>query len=188
MTRSLVSEQNILARIRSWFGLRQEQLALYLDVSPALVRSIETRRRSLTLPVGEAMLPLARQLPEPITLLDEPLPTTLPPGCPAPDASALDFRRRVCLQRAARLRAQVAPLARRAHHARRWQQALPTLLAAHAISPGTADPDEVERAAWLTGWLHRRARPLTGEEVTRWHLLEAQAQAYEFEAATLAAL
>ncbi|GAA3919446.1 helix-turn-helix transcriptional regulator [Hymenobacter algoricola] len=170
---------NVLARIRRWFGLRQDELAEYLGISPVLVHSVETGRRPLSQAVGEAMLPLARQLPEPIALLDAPLPTTLPPNAPAPDAGELSFRRRVCLQRAARLRAQAGKLAHRAHHAHRWQQALPALL-----PPPTAPA--AEHAAWLTRWLHRRARPLSATDVTRWHRLLAQARACEAEAAALA--
>ncbi|MCB2376536.1 helix-turn-helix domain-containing protein [Hymenobacter sp. BT635] len=169
-----------MARIRAWFGLQQQELALYLGISQQLVHSIESGRQNMGYLVADAMLPLARQLPEPITQLDEPLPAALPPGSPAPDAGTLDFRRRVCLQRAAKLRAQAGQLARRAHVAQRWQLALPALL------PPTDAPDP-ERAAWLTGWLHRRARPLTAEEVTRWRLLLAQAGALEAEAALLAA-
>ncbi|WP_187632089.1 hypothetical protein [Hymenobacter lutimineralis] len=47
------------------------------------------------------------------------------------------------------------------------------------------DAPDAERASWLTGWLHRRARPLSQDDVTRWHLLQAQARAYEAEAAAL---
>ncbi|RYU78119.1 helix-turn-helix domain-containing protein, partial [Hymenobacter persicinus] len=159
---------NVLARIRRWFGLRQDELAEYLGVSPVLVHSIETSRRGLSQAVGAAMIPLARQLPNPIALLDAPLPAGLPLDAPAPDAGELDFRRRVCLQRADRLRAQAGKLARQAHLAQRWQQALPALL------PPPDAPD-AEQAAWLTRWLHRRARPLSVEDVTRWHRLLAQA-------------
>lgn len=173
-----VSSYTLLGQIRAWFGLRREELALYLAVSPELVRSIEAGRRSLTPPVADAMLPLARLLPTDVALLDAPLPSTLPPGYAAPDADELDFRRRVCLHRAGRLRAAADKLLRRAHYAQRWATALPALL----------PPPAHERAAWLTDWLHRRARPLSPADVTRWHLLQAQAQALETEAATLAAL
>ncbi|TGE27452.1 helix-turn-helix transcriptional regulator [Hymenobacter metallicola] len=180
MPRRAAPSTSILARIRAWFGLQQQELALYLGISQQLVHSIESGRHHMSYLVADAMLPLARQLPEPITRLDEPLPAALPPSAPAPDAGELDFRRRVCLQRAAKLRAQAAKLASRAHYAHRWQQALPQLLP----PPEAPDP---EQAAWLTGWLQRRARPLTPEEVTRWHLLQAQAGALEAEAALLAA-
>ena len=156
MARRAAPSQHILARIRDWFGLRQDELALYLAVSPPLVNSIESGRRTLTSSVALAMLPLARHLPAAPTAVPD---TALPPGTPAPDAAELDYRRRVCLQRA--------------------PEPLPAAL---------APPPDPERTTWLTGWLHRRARPLPPEAVTRWHLLQAQAHAYETEAATLAAL
>lgn len=185
MARRAAPSQHILARIRDWFGLRQDELALYLAVSPPLVNSIESGRRTLTSSVALAMLPLARHLPAAPTVVPD---TALPPGTPAPDAAELDYRRRVCLQRAARLRAEAAQLARQAHHAQRWAQALPQLLAPEPLPAALAPPPDPERTTWLTGWLHRRARPLPPEAVTRWHLLQAQAHAYETEAAFLAAL
>jgi len=170
---------NVLARIRRWFGLRQDELADYLNTSSELVRSVETGRRGLSQAVGMAMLPLARALPEPIELLDAPPATPLPPDAPAPDAKELDFHRRECLARAARLRAQAGKLAQQAHYAHRWRQALPALL------PPPDAPD-AEQAGWLTRWLHRRAKLLSAQDVTRWHLLLARARAYETQAAALA--
>jgi hypothetical protein len=177
MPRRAAASTNVIARIRAWFGLRQDELALYLAISPELVRSVEAGRRRLTLPVTEALLPLLRELP-PSETAAPPL-TSLPPDTPVPDAGELDFRRRVCLQRAVKLRAQAEKLVQKAHYGQRWAQARPALL------PPSDAPD-AERASWLTGWLERRARPLSTEEVTRWHLLQAQALAYETEAAALA--
>ncbi|MCC3156563.1 helix-turn-helix transcriptional regulator [Hymenobacter sp. 15J16-1T3B] len=79
MPRRAQPSSNVLARLRAWFGLRQDELALYLAVGPELVRSIEAGRRSLSPGVAAAMLPLARQLPSPISLLDAPLPAALCP-------------------------------------------------------------------------------------------------------------
>jgi DNA-binding XRE family transcriptional regulator len=179
MPRRAAPSDNVLARIRTWFGLRQDQLALYLEVSPAVVQAVEAGRRSMSHAVAKAMLPLAQLLPGSPDLIQAPLPAELPPGEAAPDVNELDFRRRVCLQRAAKLRAQAAQLAARAHYARRWAAALPALL------PLTDDPDP-DYAAARRGWLQRHARPLTTEEVTRWRLLQAQALALETEAAALA--
>ena len=187
MARRAAPSQHTLARIRDWFGLRQDELALYLAVSPPLVNSIEAGRRGLTAPVALAMLPLARHLPAPATPTAAPT-DALPPGAAAPEAAELDYRRRVCVQRAARLRAEAAQLARQAHQAQRWAQALPQLLAPAPLPAALAPPPDPERSTWLSGWLHRRARPLPPAAVTRWHLLQAQAHAYETEAATLAAL
>ncbi|WP_400193186.1 helix-turn-helix domain-containing protein [Hymenobacter sp. B81] len=181
MPRRALPSPHLLARIRTWFGLRQSDLALYLGITQQLAQGIEAGRRRLTTAVGEALLPLARQLPPSADLLEAPLPTTLPAGTPPPDAAELDFRRRVCQQRAGRLRAEADGLRRQAHYAHRWAQAQPAL----QPPPDAADP---ERAAWLTGWLERRARPLSVPDATRYHLLLAQARALEAEAAALAEL
>lgn len=182
MARRAAASTNVLARIRAWFGLSQDELGLYLGVSSSLVRGIESSRRTLSQQVTGGTLALARYLPTPVTLVEAPLPAALPAGTPAPDAAALDVRRRGCLQRAAKLREQAEQLTRQAHYAHRWAQALPVLLLPLADAPPT------DRTTWLTDWLQRRARPLSMEEATRWHLLHAQARALEAEAATLASL
>ncbi|WP_046244721.1 helix-turn-helix domain-containing protein [Hymenobacter terrenus] len=184
MSRRAVPSTSLVARVRAWFGLRQEQLALYLGVSPALVRALETGRRSLTADVLQALLPLVAHLPAapPVPEVEA---APLPPGTLAPDAGALDFRRRVCLQQAARLRAQAAQLAQQARRAERWAQALPALLGA-PDSPNIAADNATARAAWRADWLHRQARPLPAEATTRWHLLRARVIALEAEAAALA--
>ena len=178
----------LLVRLRTWFGLRQQDLALYLGLSTAQVQSMEAGRRRLMAPMTQALLPLLVHLPAPAAPLAPPT-DALPPDQPAPVAADLDFRRRACLQRAARLRTQAAILSQRAHYTGRWATALPTLLPpAAAEATTTTEAPDPERATWLRGWLRRRARPLTAAEVTRWHLLQAQAQALETEAAALAAV
>lgn len=172
---------HVLARVRAWFGLRQQELALFLGVSPDLVQRIESGQRAFSLPVREAVLPLLPHLPPEGTALDAAPPTVLPPATPAPEVAALDLRRRECRQQAARLRTQAEALARQAQVAGRWATALPALLA--AVS---ATPDEAARATWLRDWLTRQARPLPAEAATRYHLLRARATALEAEAAALA--
>ncbi|WP_187632090.1 helix-turn-helix transcriptional regulator [Hymenobacter lutimineralis] len=79
MPRRALPSTSVLARIRAWFGLQQQELALYLGVTQQLVQGIEAGNRKMSTAVAMAMLPLARQLPEPLTRLQEPLPATLPP-------------------------------------------------------------------------------------------------------------
>ncbi|MDO7876795.1 helix-turn-helix transcriptional regulator [Hymenobacter sp. ASUV-10] len=179
MARRARPSLHLLARVRAWLGLRQQELALYLGVSPDLVRRIESGERAFTLPVREAVLPLLPHLPPEGTALDAAPPVALPPATPAPEVAALDLRRRECRQQAARLRLQAEALARQAQVAARWATALPALLAAVSA----ADP---ERATWLRDWLTRQARPLPPEAATRYHLLRARATALEAEAAALA--
>lgn len=207
MARHAAASTSLVARVRNWFGLGQAQLALYLGISPPLVRDLETNRRALTPAVRTALLPLLLQLPLP----DVPaaLGPTLPSGTPPPEAADLDFRRRECLHRAARLLAQAQALASQAHVASRWAAALPALLppdpagnstapepdtpAARALAAAlaqAADPTDPGRAPdharWLRGWLAARARPLAPADATRWHRLQAQATGLLAEAAALA--
>ena len=182
MPRHSAPSTALVARVRAWFGLRQAELALFLGVSPALVQHLESGQRALSSDVTQALLPLLPHVPPGV-----PAPAAnLPPGTTVPEAAELDFRRRVCLQQAARCRAEMATLAQRAHVVQRWAQALPALLATAPPNPVTMDADALDRAVWRTGWLHRRARPLPAAAATRWHLLAARATALEAEAAALA--
>ncbi|MGI4870394.1 MAG: helix-turn-helix domain-containing protein [Janthinobacterium lividum] len=179
----------LLARVRAWFGLRQDELALFLQVSPALVQRLESGQRTLTTAVAQALLPLLPHLPPEGQLLPDPDHDSVLPALPLaalPELAALDFQRRQCQQRAARLHAQAAALARQAHTAGRWAQALPALLAAVPAASSLAPTAEDDRAAWLRGWLGRRARPLPTEEATRYYLLRARATALDAEAVALA--
>ena len=185
MARRSRPSANLLVRLRAWFGLDQEALALYVGASPGLIRSIETGRRALTADIFMALRPLVQHLPP--TDDDAPVPAAaLPPGLPAPEAGELDFRRQVCAAQVAKMGRELAALAARARVATHWAQALPQLQQAAAdtfAAPATAA--EAERAAWLAGWLTRQARPLPVEAGTRWHLLRARLAALTAEIAAL---
>jgi DNA-binding XRE family transcriptional regulator len=175
---------NLLARVRAWFGLDQAALALYLGISPSTAHSIEAGRRALTADIFMALRPLVLHLP-PVEAAP-PVPTAaLPPGQPAPDAAELDFRRRVCLQQAARAKREMETIETRARVAQRWAQALPNLLQAAAETYAIPEPTNPDRGAWVAGWLARQARPLPEAAVTRWHLLRARLAALTAEVATL---
>ncbi|RIY13831.1 helix-turn-helix domain-containing protein [Hymenobacter rubripertinctus] len=203
------SAPSLVARVRAWFGLTQAELALYLGISPSLVRDLETNRRPLTPAVRAALLPLLLQLPPPQVPADPGPGAALPPPAPAPDAADLDFRRRECRHRAERLLAQADALVARAHVAARWAAALPALLppdpdtaapdalpaaspAAQALAAALAqaadafDPTRApDHARWLRGWLTFRARPLPAADVTGCLRLRAQAAGLLAEAAAL---
>jgi len=187
MPRRAPDSQNLIARLRAWFGLRQEDVAFYAGVSPELVQAAERGRRSLTRNLLLGLLPLLQQLPPPPEppVPAPPAPPTLAPGTSAPDAATLDFRRRVCRQQAGRLRTQAGKLAARALVAEHWAQALPALLAAYPAPVNPTDPDDTLLHAGIIRRLHHHARPLPAEDVTRWHLLQARIVALEAEAAAL---
>ena len=187
--RRALPSTNLLARVRAWFGLDQSALALYLGVSPELVRSVEAGRRRLTSTLLLPLLPLLRHLPpadappEILPIKAAPVPTAPPPGLPAPEATELDFRRRVCRQQAAKVARELAALEARARVATHWAEALPGLLEVAAATP--PDPDNPDHGAWLLGWLTWHARPLPPEAATRWHLLRARLAALAAEEAVL---
>ncbi|MBT9392346.1 helix-turn-helix transcriptional regulator [Hymenobacter sp. NST-14] len=205
------SAPSLVARVRAWFGLSQAELALYLGISPPLVRDLETNRRPLTPAVRAALLPLLLQLPPPEVPAAPGPDVALPPTTPLPDAADLALRRRQCLHRAAGLLREADALTARAHVAARWAAALPALLPPDPAAPGlpptaatspaqqalaaalaqAADPTDPSRAAdharWLRGWLTFRAAPLPAADVTRLHRLRAQAAGLLAEAAALAA-
>ncbi len=183
MPRRATPSTNLLSRARVWFGLQQTEMALYLGVSPELVRAIEAGRRNLTPDVLLALRPLLPHLP-PAEAAAAPAPLPPPAGLPAPEAAELDFRRRVCAQQAAKLGHELAAIEEQAGVATRWAQALPALLQAAAQS--TPDPANPERPAWLADWLTRQARPLPPAAATRWHLLRARRAALTAEIAALA--
>ena len=186
MPRRATPSTNLLSRARVWLGLQQTEMALYLGVSPELVRAIETGRRNLTTPLLLLLRPLLPHLPpaDAGTVLPLPPPVAPPPGLPAPEAAELDFRRRVCAQQAAKLGRELAAIEARAAVATRWAQALPALLQAAAET--VPAPDNPDRPAWLADWLTRQARPLPPAAATRWHLLRARLAALAAEQAALA--
>ena len=188
MPRRAASSTALTARVRAWFGLTQAELALYLGVSPALVRGIETGQRALTSAVLSALLPLAHHLPADDA--SPPVAENTLPARFAPNPDEITFRCRTCLAQAARLAAELAELTQRALAAHRWAQALPALLpAAPAAAPGNdgAEAEAAIREQWRRGWLHRHARPLPPEAATRAALLRAKIAGLRAEAAVLAA-
>lgn len=83
MARATPASAALLARVRQCFGLDQPALALYLSISPELVRSVEGGRRALSADVRLALLPLAQHLPPAAEAAAPPvaaplLPTLLP--------------------------------------------------------------------------------------------------------------
>ncbi|WP_460550884.1 helix-turn-helix transcriptional regulator [Hymenobacter daeguensis] len=188
MPRRRISTESPIGAVRRYFGLSQEELALFLEVSRAIVSHIEAGRRDLTVALRLRLLPLTRHLPAPPLLVPdhEPLPAT----APAPEAAPLELRRKVCLHRAASLRLELGKLTARAVYASRWQQALPTILTdletAAALLPPL--PEEEDPGASVRRWLPSFTRRFKPSHAAQYHLLRLQAEAYETEAAALAEL
>jgi DNA-binding XRE family transcriptional regulator len=182
--RRFISTDSPIRAVRRYFGLTQQELALFLDVGKAIIGHIEAGRRDLSLTLKLRLFPLSRHLPPAATIRppdDEPLPAT----APAPAAAPLESRRKECLALAATLRLKLVPLTARAVYTSRWQQVLPTVLAEHAQ---LTNPAEQEWAAVLRPWLERLGGRFGAHRVAQHHLLRLRAEALEAEAAALAAL
>jgi len=181
MARRFISPDTPIGAVRRYFGLNQQELAWFLDVGKAIIGHIEAGRRDLSLALRQRLLPLSRHVPPAPLPLAEGLPAT----APAPEAAPLAARRAECLAKAAQLRLLLLPLAERAWHASRWQQALPAVLA--ELPPPTTLEEE-HALVDLRYWLQRKAQHFRPSHAARYHLLRLQAEALEAEAASLAAL
>ncbi|AMR25729.1 hypothetical protein A0257_00585 [Hymenobacter psoromatis] len=162
--------------LRRHFGLPQDTLASFLRVTPAQLSRLEAGHRSLSAAVIARLLPLLHALPDPAAPPDAEEPAAhLAPPAAAPLAARLDQ----CQHQARQLRRELAALTTMLTSARRWQQALPPLLA-------TAE-DERARA-WLLRRQEQAAADLDSEAAARYHLLRLRLAALESESAGLAAL
>ncbi|MBD2716985.1 helix-turn-helix transcriptional regulator [Microvirga sp. STR05] len=194
MPRQSIPSTTLLAQVRKYFGLEQRELAGLLGVTAAQVGHIEAGRRTLTSKVLLRLNPLAALLPPeaPAPLSETELAATVAPPAAGPLEARLDY----CRHHAGRLRRQLRTYTTRANYAHRWQQALPTLLAAIPEADFTNLPPASDLEA-LHAWnaarttrarLHQLATELTPAETAEWHLLRLRAEALETEAAALAEL
>jgi len=191
----------IVIAVRQYFGLSQQEIAIWLGVTPAQAAHLETGRRNISPATAEALAPLLRQLPAPgpatgagalrlASARPAPPALALAPPEAAPLAARLDY----CRHHARQRRRQLRPLEQQAATAARWAAALPALRAALPPDPGPhAEPDPAtDWPGWLTWFRHRwlAARPtaLPPAASARYHLLRLQAEALEAEAGALAGL
>lgn len=186
MARPAKHSSSLLAQVRAYYGLTQDDMATYLGVAASLVSHFEAGRRQPSLALLDALAPLTRQLP------DEPAPApAVPAGSPAADP--LQERLRYCRWRAANLRHELRPLETQAAVAARWAQALPALLAplppADPTRPPVLNATPAGQAAyrqwWQRCWLEGRPTTLPPAALAQWHLLRLRAEALEAEAAAL---
>ena len=183
--RKSIPSTTLLAAVRHYFALQQQQLAAYLGVSPELVKHIEAGRRAMSSALLLGLNPLAQVVP------DHPTPDArefndVPPAAPEP--SLLEARLDECRHKAGQLRRKMRPLARRTRFAKRWQQVLPGLLAATPAQAEAPDTPAARGRRWLLARQADAAADLDAVSAAEWHLLRVRADALEAEAAALAAL
>ncbi|MBT9395125.1 helix-turn-helix domain-containing protein [Hymenobacter sp. NST-14] len=179
----------MVAAVRKYLALEQQELAAYLGVSRELLANIEAGRRSLTGPLLLRLNPLAALLPAGERARPAaPVPEQAPPGAPAP--GPLEARLDYCRHQAQKLRRELTKRAATQAAARRWEAVLPALLAAPAPAAGLVPPAEVARARqWLLARQQQAHATLhDADEAARYHLLRLRAEALEGEAAGLRAL
>ncbi len=159
-----------LGAVRHYFGLEQLTLAGYLGCSRELLANIEAGRRELTSVATLRLMPLLQLVRDPST---EPEDASL--SLAPPNADPLLARINYCRYHAGNLRYKLQALETRLEYARRWQRALPALL---------AGPPERTRA-WLLRRQEQAAADLDGVVAARYHLLRLRIEALETEAAAL---
>lgn len=172
MPRKSIPSTTVVQAVRRHFGLHQFELADYLGLTRALVGHLEAGRRNLSAVVLQRLATLAGHLPE-ATPPADPAAHLAPPAA-APLAARLDY----CQHHAARLRRELKALETQLEYARRWQQALPALL---------AGADERARP-WLLRRQAQAIADLDGETAARYHLLRLRTEALETEAIALSKL
>ncbi len=195
MPRKRKYSDSLLAHVRQYFNIEQQDLARYLGVSRGLVAHIEAGRRGMSDAVFRRLTPLAEVVPDaPAPSLDNAAASAEPvPLIPAPAFLPLEARRDYCQHTAGQLRRALRPYAARVRYAARWQAVLPTLLAAlPPLPPDPAAPAphsvEATYAAFMRRWLPAQAPAFTPAEIAEWHLLRVRAEALEAEATALTAI
>ncbi|WP_223649203.1 helix-turn-helix domain-containing protein [Hymenobacter psoromatis] len=173
MGRRSIPSTSLAATVRKYFGLTQTELGQLLHLTRGQVAHVEAGRHLFSPATEQPLLALAASLP----VANEPADPAahLAPPDAAPLAARLDY----CQHHAAQLRREQAALTQEIEVARRWQQALPPLL---------AQAPDVPARAWLLRRQEQAAADLDGETAARYHLLRLRAEALEAEAAGLAAL
>ncbi|RYU78213.1 helix-turn-helix domain-containing protein [Hymenobacter persicinus] len=189
MPRKSIPSTTLLAQVRKYFGLEQQELAAYLGITGAHVGHLEAGRRAITSRVLLRLHPLAARLPPDAPARPAPpAPEVPPPGLPAADL--LEARLDTCCHQAAKLRRELRKLAMIQAGARRWLEVLPGLLAAPALPEVLTTPGEATRTRqWLLSRQEQAHATLHDPaDAARYHLLRLRAEALEAEAAGLAAL
>lgn len=189
MPRRSIPSTTLVAQVRRYFGLEQQELAAYLGISRMQLANLEAGRRTLTSKLLLRLNPLAALLPADAPARPAvPEPDLPPPGTPEP--GPVEARLDYCHHQAGKLRRELRQLAATQAQARRWQAVLPGLLAAPALPEVLVPPTEAARARqWL---LDRQGRAETtlhdADAAARYHLLRLRAEALETEATGLVAL
>jgi transcriptional regulator with XRE-family HTH domain len=180
MARSARFSDSLLQRVRRYFGLDQQAMAMWLGLTQPQLSRYESGERAMPLEVYEQLEPWRAQLPA------EPL---LTPALGKPQRDPLAARLDYCQHHARRLRRQLKPLEARAVLAARWAAALPGLRAALPPAPSTEPDPATDWPGVLNQyrhrWLARRPTALWPEQSAQYHLLRLQAEALETEAAAL---
>ena len=175
MGRRSIPSTTLAATVRRYFGLTQTELGQLLRLTRGQVAHVEAGRHLFAPGTEQPLLALATVLPAPPETPEaDPAAHLAPPAAPP-----LQARLAQCRHQAAKLRRELLALTGTLETARRWQQALPPLLAQAA--------DERARA-WLLRRQEQAAADLDGDTAARYHLLRLRLAALEAEATGLAAL
>ncbi|MCB2407424.1 helix-turn-helix transcriptional regulator [Hymenobacter lucidus] len=162
----------VVIRVRTYFGLSQQELARFLGVSRALVALVETGRRTLPAEAATRLAILDSGISEeaatPVEVSRSALATWEP----------LQLHQRKCLRQASGLRQELLQLQTQAAQYQRRLQALPLLSQALGQFPADA-----ELQAWLEQLATEARYGLFDCGTAAQTLLTVRITALEFEAA-----
>ncbi len=176
MGRRSIPSKSLAATVRRYFDLTQTELGQYLKLTRGQIAHVEAGRHLFASGTELPLFALAAHLPAPTAPPDPDDPAA---HLALPDAAPLQARLAQCQHQARQLRRELQALTQQLTIARRWQQALPPLLA--------QAPDAPARA-WLLRRQEQAAADLDGETAARYHLLRLRLGALDAEATALAAL
>jgi transcriptional regulator with XRE-family HTH domain len=170
------------ANVRTYFGLRQDDIAEYAGISRSQVAQAEGGRCDYGPRAWLRLLPLVMQAPPPIGIGPE---EEAPEVESDLDGDLLHQRLRTCEHEAVLLRRTLARHEQPRLYAQRWLRALPLLLAELPADPAADDRYQRRSRRWLSYHSAKMHDVLDALPSTELRLLTLRLHYLEDEAATL---
>ncbi len=186
---SALVHQSPTAQVRAHFGIKQWELASFLNISRTLLGMVELNKRELPTRALLRLLPLAQHLPA-TAAAGSPAEPPPAPGSGVPgerlEDPALRQRLAACQYEAERLRRELVASKMRYEAAARFVAVVPTLLAAAPLPPELTTPAAEARARqWIEDQCQESERVLHTYHPTTRSVREVRLLALEWEAAEI---
>ena len=186
---SALVNQSLTAQVRAHFGIKQWELAAFLNISRPLLGMVELRQRQLPTQALLRLLPLVQHLPT-TPVAGTPAEPSPAPGGGAPgerlEDPALRHRLITCQYDAERLRRELAFSVGRAEAAARYVAVVPALRAAAALPAELTTPAaEAHARQWIEDQRQEAERVLHTHHPTTRTVREVRLLALEWEVAEI---